>query len=532
MTRHTDHYDAVIVGSGPGGAMTAQVLVDAGARVLVLERGDWVPRGPKNHLPEAVAMLSPSYSTAVCMDADTDGGRRDAGAFHCVGGQSVYYGAVAFRYRERDFASAPEVVGGSGAAWPFGYDELEPWYARAERLLGVCGDEGADPTEPPRSGPYPARAAESTPAAAALHAAARRRGLSSFRPPMAIRLGGDAERRCSACGACDGFACARQAKGDAAEILAALVGRGLELRTRSVATRLLARGGAVRAVDVTDLRTGRRSRVTGEVVILAAGALATPQLLLASGLHRRNPGGQVVGRYLTRHCNAVVCGWFLRPPGAGFVPHKEFAVQDFYFGDPAHPELGGRIGNIQQTALPAALVEREAPALLRPLARHVLSHLMGLLVMTEDQPLAANHVSLDRSRTDEAGLPGLRIRHRHSARDRAARAVLIRAASGILREAGALITVSRPVESFTHALGTVRMGVDPATSALDGGGRFRGCANLYVADGSALPTAAAVNPALTIAANALRVADGIAGRRHWVDRTVRQERREVSHAFD
>jgi choline dehydrogenase-like flavoprotein len=284
----------------------------------------------------------------------------------------------------------------------------------------------------------------------------------------------------------------------------------------------------VTAVECVDLASSRRFSVRGDAVVLAAGALATPQLLLTSGLHRSNPGGDVVGRYLMRHCNAVVCGFFLAPPGEGPMSFKEIAVHDFYFGHPRHPDLG-RVGSIQQVGLPEPLVRAQAPRLLRALACAALPHLMGVMVMAEDQPVRENGVSLDPRRRDAAGLPGLSVRHRYSARDRHARRILVTEAKRLLRSAGALICVTHPIDTFSHALGTVRMGRDQATSALDARGWFRGIANLYVADASALPTSAAVNPSLTIAAHALRVADCIARVTRTRRASARTNAREILH---
>jgi len=207
---------------------------------------------------------------------------------------------------------------------------------------------------------------------------------------------------------------------------------------------------------------------------------------------------------------------------------KEIAVQDFYFGHPRHPDLG-RVGNIQQIGVPSQVVRAEAPRLLRPLAAALTPHLMGFMVMAEDQPARENGVTLDPDRSDAAGLPGLRIRHRYCAHDRRARRVLIAEAKRLLRSAGAMICVTHPIATFSHAVGTVRMGRDRTTSALDGAGWFRGVSNLFVADGSALPTSAAVNPSLTIAAFALRVADRIAcGARTRVP-AMRAEQEELVH---
>ncbi|MES2306601.1 MAG: GMC family oxidoreductase [Gemmatimonadota bacterium] len=521
------HYDAIIVGSGPGGAMAADALVRRGGKVLMLERGGWVRRDPTSHAPESVAMLSEHYSALTPYAADTDTGVRQNGAFHCVGGQSVFYGAVALRYRERDFLSDPRDP--SGAEWPVGYREFEPCYTRAERLLHVSGDTGADPTEPFRSGRYSQASPPLSDGGSALHAAARRRGLRPFRPPLAIARAGSTRPACVGCGACNGFACAVGAKGDASVVVNALLGRGLELRTGAAVVRILSEGSRVTGVQYQDVATGELHRVFGDSIVLAAGALATPHLILGSGLQFQNPGGAVIGRYLTRHCNAVICGYFAKRPPFARLSYKEFAVQDFYFGHPAYPELGG-IGSIQQEALPAAMVERELPRPLRPFGRAMLSHLAGLIVMTEDEPRWTNRVALDRRNVSVLGLPGLRVHHRYAPRDLARRRVLITEAKKILAAAGAAASVARAIDTFSHALGTVRMGLDPLTSALDGAGRFRGFHNLYVVDGSALPTSAAVNPSLTIAANGLRVADGIGMSGTTGHRDVVLERRVAFHA--
>lgn len=520
------HYDAVIVGSGPGGAMAAEWLVRAGARVLMLERGGWVARGPESRLPGQVAMLSPHYSTATPCDADTDAGRHLAGAFHCVGGQSVFYAAVALRYRERDFLPDARADGG---VWPFGYAELEPYYALAEQRLGVSGDAGGDPTEPSRSGPYPQPSPGLSPGGAAWHAAARRAGMRPFRPPLAISRGG-ARPACTACTSCNGFACGVRAKGDASLIVAELVDEGLELRTGAAAVRILSEGTRATGIEYVDAARRHTGRVFADSIVLAAGALATPHLLLASGAHAQNPGGRVVGRYLTRHCNAVVCGLFPTIPPFARMSYKEMAVHDFYHGHPDHPALGPA-GCIQQEALPAAMVEHELPPALRPLARAALPHLAALIVMTEDEPVWSNRVTLDRRRVNALGVPGLQVRHRYSRRDLVRRRVLVAEARAILGAAGAIATISRAIDTFSHAVGTVRMGVDPRTSALDADGRFRGFANLYVADASALPTSAAVNPSLTIAAHALRVAARLSRSPRYSDHAIRAERREAAHAI-
>ena len=206
-----------------------------------------------------------------------------------------------------------------------------------------------------------------------------------------------------------------------------------------------------------------------------------------------------------RHRNAVAFGVYARQPNPERVFDKQIAVHDFYDGDPENGALTGTLGGIQQMTPPVELVRAYMPVLVRDPAATLVSHATGLLVIAEDQPRRENAVSIDWTNRDRFGLPRLRVSHAHTARDEAAAAALAAHAKRILREAGARITYVHPIETFSHALGTVRMGSDPHTAPLDEHGRFRGLDNLYVTDASALPRAAGVNPSLTIAANALRI---------------------------
>jgi choline dehydrogenase-like flavoprotein len=505
-TGHTREYDAVVVGSGFGGCMAARELVDAGWRVLMVERGGWVARGPHNWAADGAFAMTPAYAPETAYRVHQ--GRRwsTQNLCTCVGGPSVFYGGASFRYREADFAPGEEIVGGSGAEWPVGYGDLEPYYTEAERLLGIAGTAGIDPTEPPRGAPYPQPAAPLSPAAERIAAAARGLGLHPFPIPLAINRDPAAGGTCVSCVTCDAFACAVGAKNDlATRLLPDLLARGMTLLSGTAAVRLREAGGRVEALECVERETGRRTEFRAGIYILAAGALATPHLLLASGLERRNPGGHVVGRYLVRHCNAMTYGIFPRRPNPEGVHHKQVAIHDYYFGDDAPDAPRGKLGNLQQVMGPHGgllrlVLPHEVADRLAPLALH----LTGLLSVAEDQPRRENGVRLDPVRVDAMGMPRMEVVHHYSRRDLAARAALVRRAKRILRRAGAVGTLTWKVSTFSHALGTVRMGRDEATSALDAGCRYRGVENLYVTDGNALPTAAGVNPSLTIAANALR----------------------------
>jgi choline dehydrogenase-like flavoprotein len=495
-----------VVGSGFGGAMAAHALVAAGHRVLMLERGGWVARGPGSWGAGGVGLVTPHYSSESEYRVTANGRRGRAGSWQCVGGQSVFYGGASFRFRERDFEHDDHVVGDSGAAWPFRYADLEPYYARAERLLGVAGEAGADPTEPPRSAPYPHRPAPLAPSSRAVADAARRLGLAPFPIPLAISYeAGAARRACVRCGTCDGYACAAEAKNDLATgVIPELVRRGMALRPHVVCVRLAREGARVVAAEYVDRVTGERGRLTARCFVLAAGALATPHLLLASGLDAASPARDAVGRYLTRHRNAVVLGVFGRRPNPGGTFDKQVAIHDFYAGAPGGDAPPGPLGGIQQMTPPPGLVRAYLPPGVRGAAAMLVSRASGLLVIAEDQPRRENAVAIDPSAVDRFGLPRLHVHHAYSPRDEAAAAALVARARRVLREAGARFAVVHPIATFSHALGTVRLGPDPRTAPLDADGRYRGVDNLYVADGSALPRSAGVNPSLTIAANALR----------------------------
>jgi len=492
--------------------MAAHALVTAGKKVLMLERGDWVPRGPQNWAADASVDLTPFYSMESPYRILAGGNKDTMGAYSCVGGPSVFYGGVSLRFREADFQFEAEIAGDSNACWPYQYAILEPYYTRAEKILNVAGEMNADPTEPFRSSPYPQQLNSLSSTSQMIGNAARALNLRPFRLPLAINYSANQERTpCVACTTCDTFACAVQAKNDLATcVLPQLLAWGLELKTNMVATRLLAQNGGVTAVECFDKTTNQKISFRAKTVVLAAGTLGSPHLLLAANLQKRNPGGHTVGRYLMRHCNAIVFGFFPRRPNPAKQFHKQLGIHDFYFGHSSIKNPTGKLGSMQQLQTPpVGLVQAHLPKPLGQWFSPAVEHLTGLLVMAEDQPQYDNQVAVNRSQTDRYGLPQLTVTHHYTKRDVAACYALIKKARQILRHAGAMFFYTHQIKTFSHAVGTVRMGEDPSTSALDEFCQFRGVKNLYVVDGSFMPTSAGLNPSLTIAANALRVGEHI-----------------------
>ena len=504
------HHDAIVIGSGVGGAMVAHGLVDAGLRVLMIERGPRVKRAPENWASDAVLELSPYYSMESCLSVRGDDHGR-LGTFQCVGGPAVFYGGVSYRMREVDFSPCPEIVTDSQACWPYGYADIEPYYGWAERILGVAGRSSCDPLEPPRSAAYPNLAPDVQGPAKLIWAAASSLGLNPTHLPLAIDFDGrsGAGSACAMCGTCDGYVCAVSAKRDpAAAIIPALERRGLTLLPDTVVVRLLRRGGRVVGVECVNRNTGRHEVLQADRYVLAAGALGSPHVIQASGLHTSSPAGDWVGRCLMRHCNGIVFGLFGRPLEGSRQFHKQVGLMDFYGGCDGAPKLGS-IQSIHPP--PSGLVADRLPGLLQGLTEPMADRSTGLLVIAEDQPNQRNRVDASRSETDRYGVPTTVITHRYTWRDTAARRDLASVARAVLKRAGAKFTQGVRIKTFSHAVGTLRMGRDPRTSPLDPSSRFRGVENLWVTDGSFMPRSAAVNPSLTIAANALMAAERIAG---------------------
>ena len=492
-------FDILIIGTGMGGGTLAYALRKSGAKILLLERGERLPHEPQNWQVGAVFAQKRYKPAETWLDA-RDGTRFQPGVHYFVGGNTKVYGAALPRLRVRDF-EALEHEGGTSPAWPITYDDLEPFYAQAERIYHVHGSAGDDPTEPPRRDPFPFPAVPHEPYMAALAEKLRAQGLHPFFLPMGIDLreGG----RCIRCRTCDGFPCQVDAKGDAdvCAVRPALESGSVTLWTRAKALRIRTDDTGRRAAAVEIERDGERLTIEADVVIVACGAVNSTALLLrsASGQHPNGLGNSsgLLGRHYMVHNNTALMAInpFQRNPT---VFQKTMAVNDFYFrgDDFAYP-----MGNIQLLGkLQAGMLAASQPLVPKPLLGEMANRSVDWWIMSEDLPDARNRIELTESGD---------IRVHWQPNNLTAHQKLIDAAVRMMRRAGFpfVFTQRMGIETNSHQCGTARFGDDPAESVLDPFCKAHDLDNLYVVDSSFFPSSTAVNPALTIAAQALRVAE-------------------------
>ncbi len=516
------HYDVAIIGTGAGGGTLAWALAPTGKRILLLERGDYVRREPDNWSTRAVN-LEGKYNTTETW-RDRDGAELHPHTNYYVGGNTKFYGAALFRLRREDFGELKH-WGGVSPAWPIAYEDLEPYYARAEALYHVHGARGVDPTEPPASGPYPHPPVSHEPRIQQLADDWARLGHQPFHVPLGVMLDEANPRTspCIRCGTCDGHPCLVSAKSDAQVVCVdpALEHPNVTLVTGAKVTRLetSASGREVTAIAVE--RDGATERYTADVIVVACGAINSAALLLRSA-NDRHPrglanGSDVVGRHYMGHVNSVLMALSKCPNPTVF--QKTLALNDFYFGSEEWEFPMGHISFVGK--LDADTLRAGAPSIapgwtLDLMARHSLD----FWLTSEDLPHPDNRVTLDREGNIVlAYRPNNEEGHRR----------LIERLKALMKQqsrcgvhghecheglfARSLYLGQRiPLAGVAHQNGTVRFGHDPRTSALDVHCRAHEVDNLYVVDGSVFPSSAAVNPALTIMANALRVGDHLKAR--------------------
>ena len=496
--RATEHFDVVIVGSGAGGGTMAHALAWTGARVLLVERGQMLPQEAENWDPAAVWQEKRYRPDELWLDGR---GRSFLPFVHyVVGGNTKFWGSALFRLRRDDF-HAVEHADGVSPAWPIDYDTLAPWYDKAERLYHVHGEHGFDPTEADRS-PFPYPAVPHEPPILELVEQLRSHGLHPSPLPLGLVNPGE-EGGCVLCSTCNSFPCRIRAKSDADTICVepALASPTVTMWTGARAERLLtdSSGGKVTAVEID--REGHKVRVTAKTFVVACGAANSAALLLRSANDRHKNGlansSGLVGRRYMAHLSTMIEAFHpFKVNPTKF--QKTVAINDFYRAGNGHPFPLGHIQS--QGRAHGAIVQAVAPFLPRWACDAFVSRGVDWLAMSEDLPRESNRVTVETNG---------RIRISYSPNNLAPHARLVRETKRMLRRLGywKVITHSFKVQNTTHQCGTLVFGTDPKTSVLDTFCRTHDVENLFVVDASFFPSSAAVNPALTIIAQALRVAD-------------------------
>jgi choline dehydrogenase-like flavoprotein len=496
----TEQYDIVIVGSGAGGGTMAHALSETGARVLLLERGDFVPQEDENWDPAAVWKDLRYQSKERWLD---ERGREFRPYTHYnVGGNTKFWGSVLYRLRREDF-QALEHRDGISPAWPIDYDTLAPYYDRAERLYQVRGQHGIDPTEPAR-GPYAYGPVEHAPAIAELVERLRAQGLHPSPLPLGVLRPGEADG-CILCNTCNSFVCRIHAKSEAdiCAVRPAIARPNVTLWTHACARRLITdpRGRTLEAVEV--VRHGETVRVGASLFVVSCGAVNSAALLLRSKSDKHPAGlansSGLVGRRYMAHLATMMQGFHpFRPNSTRF--QKTVAVNDFYLRGP-HSRYP--LGQIQSQGRTHGVMAQTAYPWIPLWAYEAwVSRGVDWLAMSEDLPRLDNRIEVDGDG---------RIRLYYQPNNLKSHRMLVAEAKRMLRRLGfwTVVTHSHGRKNTTHQCGTVVFGTNPRDSVLDPFCRAHDIANLFVVDASFFPSSAAVNPGLTIIAQALRVADHI-----------------------
>jgi choline dehydrogenase-like flavoprotein len=509
----SDSYDVIVIGSGAGGGTLVNQLAPSGKRVLLLERGDWLPQEKQNWSAEDVFVDGRYISPDTWHYADGETFQPQVHYF--VGGATKLYGAALYRLRKEDFGQLRHHDGIS-PAWPIEYDEMEPYYAKAERLYQVHGARGEDPTEPPANAPYAYPAVSHEPRIQQLHDDLEAAGYNPFHAPCGVML--DEREKpfsaCVRCGECDGFPCLVHAKSDA-EVCAvrpAMEHDNVTLMTNARAVRLVTNASGSEVTGVVVERDGETETFNADIVVVSCGAANSAKLLLSSATERHpnglaNGSDQVGRNYMFHNCMAVLA---LSREENPTVFQKTLGLNDFYFSGPDFEYPMGSIQMVGKSQAPMFRGEKPIETKLAPTLslEEIAKHAVDFWLSTEDLPLPQNRVTL---------APDGNVKLAYTPTNDESKDRLYRQLKSMLGHIGmhpdhllhrhAYLKTAIPVAGCAHQAGTCRFGTDPATSVLDPDCKAHELDNLYVVDTSFFPSIGAVNPALTAMANALRVGD-------------------------
>src|SRR6476660_439655 len=508
-----DAYDVVIVGTGAGGGTLARHLAPSGKRILLLERGDWLPREPSNWLAQDVFVDNKYVSKDTWYDPT--GKAFQPQVHYFVGGATKLYGAALYRLRAEDFRELQHHDGVS-PAWPISYDQLEPYYTQAEQLYQVHGARGEDPTEPPASAPYPFPAVSHEPRIQQISDDLEAAGHHPFHAPCGIMLTEDnmPYSRCVRCATCDGFPCLVHAKSDA-DVLAvrpALEHSNVTLVTNAKAVKLETNEAGTAVTEVVVEREGATETFAGDVVVVSCGA-ANSAMLLQLSASDKHPNGLAngsdqVGRNFMFHDSVAVLA--LSHEENPTVFQKTLGLNDFYFGSDDFEYPLGNIQMVGKSSAPMFRGEKPGETKLAPewTLERVARHAVDFWLSTEDLPRPENRVTVDRDGKLTLSYTATNDESKKRLHEK------LKTMLGRLRmepdhrfHRFAYMSNDIPVAGVAHQAGTCRMGDDAGTSVVNAECKAHEVDNLYVVDTSVFPSIGAVNPALTAMANSLRVGD-------------------------
>jgi choline dehydrogenase-like flavoprotein len=516
-------YAVIIIGSGAGGGTLAAELAPTGKRILILERGDYVRREKQNWDAHSVN-IEGRYQTKEKW-LDRNGEELHPHTNYYVGGNTKFYGAALFRLRREDFGVLHH-HGGVSPAWPISYDDLEPWYTKAEEAYHVHGERGEDPTDPGSHSPYPHPAISHEPRIQALSDDFAALGLKPFHTPLGVQLDESDHRKskCIRCATCDGYPCLVHAKADAevCGVERALAYPNVELLTNTYVDFLQTSASGSEVTKVVARHGNGMVEFSASIVVVACGAINSAALLLRSASEYHYQGlansSGVVGRHYMGHVNSVLMAISKCPNPTVF--QKTLSVNDFYLhgGDGFDFPMGhiSFVGKLDAVTLRAGAPPLTPGFTLEKMAQHSLD----FWLTSEDLPDPENRVTLDRDQrivlsykpNNETGHKKLISRLEHLLNNQTHCGVHGHECHQGLLSRSLFVGQRIPLAGVAHQVGTVRFGTDPETSALDVNCKAHSVDNLYVVDGSFFPSSGAVNPALTIMANAMRVGQHLAER--------------------
>ncbi len=495
----TQTADIVIIGSGIGGASLAHSLAPSGLRIVILERGDYLKDSPEARDDRAIFQKGFYRSSEEWLG--TDGESFLPGNYYYVGGNSKFFGAVMYRYRREDFAPRPHMDGAS-PGWPISYEALSPWYDAAESIFRVRGSVSEDPTEPPHDTSYAYPKVPDEPAIAAVRRRLEKAGIHPAALPLSIDIEAWLKRAKTGW---DAFPNTGVGKIDAevGPLASALAHQNVSLLTGASVTRLETDETGRRVIAAVYVKDGIEHRISADRFAVAACAVQTAALLLRSASNAHPTGlannSDQVGRNFMNHNTTAMLT--IDPFAANTsVCQKTIAFNDFYNAD---NEYGAPLGNVQLlghitgTILKANL-PIPAPAWV---AKLIARYAYGWFLTSEDLPNPESRVMV---RDNRIVMHWIRSNMR-------AHEALIAKTRAVMRKAGFPIVLTHTFgrKTTSHQCGTARMGSDPQTSVVDLDCRSHDVENLYITDASVLPTSAAVNPALTIAALAIKAGSAI-----------------------